>query len=285
MKAQLECIPCIMKQALNTARRATNDLVEIRTILAKTAEYVATLNLDTTPADASNYAYRVTSEVTGVSDPYEDDKKRYNELCLEKTPALRKAIDSADDPIRTAVRLAILGNVIDMGIGYSFDLEAELDRVLNTEFAIDDYGLFRRHIDGGGKRILYLGDNAGEIVFDRLLIERLIPEHEVTFVVKRGPIINDATMEDAKYVGLTDMVEVIDTGSNGIGVKWDAVSDAFLERYEASDIIISKGQGNFETNSERDKDTYFLLKAKCDCVAEVLGVSFGDIVFRKGPVR
>jgi len=273
-----------MKQAYNTAVRATDDRRLIRIVLDRTAEYVMKLDLDTTPADASNFAYKVTMEVTGNRDPYREDKRRFNDVCLGKVPELRKRLEDSPDPLKAAVRLAVLGNVIDMGIGYSFDLERELERFLHITLATDDYDVFRKRLDEGRKKILYIGDNAGEIVFDRMLVELLSRDHDVTFVVKGGPIINDATMEDAEYVGMTGVVEVIDTGSDGIGVKWSEVSDAFAERFKASDIVVSKGQGNFETLSDREKEIYFLLRAKCESVARVLGVDYGDVVFRKGPV-
>ena len=285
MKAQLACIPCIMKQAYNTAVRATNDEKCIRRILNRTAEYVVHLNLDVTPADASNFVYKITREITGNDDPYKEDKKKFNELCLNRIQEVREKIETSVDPLKAAAKVAILGNIIDMGIGYAFDLEAEMKRVLHEPFAIDDYDAFTKQLAEGMKHILYLGDNAGEIVFDRLFIEKLTRIHKVTFVVKKGPVINDATMEDADFAGMTSITTVIDTGSDGIGVKWSDASEEFLRSYETADLVISKGQGNFETMSDRKKSIYFLLRAKCDCVARELGVSAGDIVFKKGPLR
>ena len=282
MKAGLACIPCILKQAYNTAVRATEDEKKIRTILDYTAEYLKSVDLNTTPADASYFAYMITKKVTGLSDPYEEEKRRFNEICLEKIPKLKSKIESSGNPLKAAVKVAILGNIIDMGIGYSFDLDKEIKEVFNGVLAIDDYKDFIKQLEKGRKSILYLGDNAGEIVFDRMLVEKLIEEHEVTFVVKKGPVINDATMEDACFIGMTDCVRVIDTGSDGIGVKWSGVSDEFVEAYESADIIISKGQGNFETMSDVNKNIFFLLRAKCDSVARELGVSFGDVVFKRG---
>ena len=188
------------------------------------------------------------------------------------------------DPIRAAVKVAVFGNIIDLGIGLKFDLNKNLERVFKEKFAVDEYNDFKEQLDSGGKNILYLGDNAGEIVFDRLLVEQLIKDHNVTFVVKKRPVINDATVEDAEYTGMKDLVPIIDTGSDGIGIQWRTVSEEFLENYENADIIISKGQGNFETMSDKKGGIYFLLRAKCDCVARILGVKFGDIVFIKGPV-
>ena len=242
MKTQIECIPCIMKQAFNTAKLATKNPDEIRRILNITADFVKELDLCQTPADSSNFAYKITSEITGIADPYYEEKKKYNDFCLSLIPDLRRKIENSEDPLNSAIKVAIAGNIIDLGIGHKFDIQKSLKGILEGQFAIDDYEAFKELLDSGRKKILYLGDNAGEIVFDRLLVEKLEDKHDVTFVVKSGPVINDATMEDAQYVGMTEIVKVIDTGSDGIGVKWSAVSEEFMNYYTSSEIIISKGQ-------------------------------------------
>ena len=284
MNIELECIPCIMKQAFNTAKRSTDNPALVRKILYLTADYVKEIDFNQTPADASYYAYKITSEVTGCEDPYRDEKKEFNDLCLAMIPKIKKRIDDSKEPVHTAIKSAILGNLIDLGIGYTFDIESEFESILENPLDVDDYQEFKIILESGKKKILYLGDNAGEIVFDRLLIEKLKDTHDVTFVVKRGPIINDATIVDAEYVGMSDIVKVIDTGSDGIGVKWCSVSDEFMDSYTSADVVISKGQGNFETNSDKRDNIFFLLRAKCESVARKLGVKSGDIVFKKGPV-
>ncbi|MFA6470738.1 MAG: ARMT1-like domain-containing protein [Candidatus Latescibacterota bacterium] len=281
MKVENACIPCIMKQAYNTARRATSDQDVIRAIMNKAADHVKSISFDMTPADASNYVYEITKELTGIADPYFSEKQKYNQICRSMLPEIRKRIEASNDPLQAAVRVAILGNLIDLGIGLEFDLDKDLERVFTEPFAADDYESFAAFLKTGRKRILYLGDNAGEIFFDRLLVEKLCVEHTVTFVVKKGPIINDATLEDAQYAGITDLVKVIDTGSCGIGVKWSEASKEFMEEYQKADMIISKGQGNFETMSGKKGKKYFLLRAKCDSVAGMLGVSFGGIVIKE----
>ncbi len=282
MKTKIECLPCIMRQAYNTASRATKDPDIKRKIINLTADYVKELNLDQTPADSSLFVYRVTREITGIDDPYLTEKKMFNDFCLSMVTDLSLKIDNSEDPLYSAVKAAIAGNLIDLGIGHRFDIKSNLDNLFENQFAVDDYQDFVNLLVLGRKRILYLGDNAGEIVFDRLFIEKLAENHDVVFVVKRDPVINDATMEDAEYVGMTELVKVIDTGSDGIGVKWDSVSDEFMENYRSADIIISKGQGNFETMNDKPGNIFFLLMAKCDCVARELGVEYGDIVFKKG---
>lgn len=280
MKVELSCISCIMKQAYNTAKRATDNPVIIREIMNAVADYVKIMDMNTTPADASNYVYQITRQITGEKDPYRDEKKKYNDICKNMIPRLEKIIESSENPVKTAAKISVFGNLIDLGIGLKFDLEKDIDRVLNQPFAVDDYHKMRKILDRGRKRILYLGDNTGEIIFDSLLIKELSKNHDVVFVVKKGPIINDSTREDAEFAGITKMAKVIDTGSDGIGVKWSSVSDEFLDEYWKADMIISKGHGNFETMNERKGIFFFMLRAKCDNVAEELGVSFGDIVIK-----
>ena len=282
MKSRPGCIPCIMKQAYNTAIRATGDQHRIIEILNAAADHVKTIDMDCTPADNSNFVYEATERLTGVADPYGAEKKRYNDICLDMVPSLRRRIEYSIEPLHDAIKTALLGNIIDLGIGMTFDLDHEVEEVFRNPLAVDDYVAFRELLESGRKRILYLGDNAGEIVFDKLLIEELYHDHDVTYVVKSGPIINDATMDDADYVGMTGIVTVIETGSNGIGVKWSEASDAFKEQFASADLIISKGQGNFETVNDCAGTIFFLLKAKCDFVAEELGVKLGEVVFKKG---
>lgn len=282
MKTKPGCIPCIMKQAYNTAIRATSDQSHIKAILDAAADHCKTVSFDVSPADSSNFVYWKTTEITGHADPYEAEKKQYNDICMKLVPEIKKKIEYSVEPLHDAIRAAIFGNIIDLGIGMSFDIEKDIEHVFSTPLAIDDYLQFKQLLETGRKNILYLTDNAGEIVFDMLLIDELRHEHEVTAVVKSGPIINDVTMQDAEYVGLTDLVNVIETGSNGIGVQWSAVSDEFRNAFETADIILSKGQGNFETINECDGTIFFMLKAKCDFVADELAVELGEIVFKRG---
>ncbi len=284
MKGRTACIPCIMKQAYNTAIRTTKDEKIIREILDKTADYVKKIDLEKTPADLSNFVYRITSQITGIKDPYKEDKRKFNDICLGLYPKIKKEIYSTDDPLHYAIKASIYGNLIDLGIGLTFDIEKDILRIFSEELTVDDYDLFKKYLKEGTKKILILGDNAGEIVFDKLLVENLIENHDVTYVVKKGPIINDSTMEDAEYTGMKAVVNVIDTGSDGIGVKWDEASDTFINHFDSADIILSKGQGNFETVSGRSNNIFFMLRAKCDSVAKELGVLFGDIVFKHNPL-
>ena len=280
MKAEVDCIPCMFKQALNTARVVTDDTEVHREIMAKVAECVANLDIDQTPAAMSQPAYKIVSDVTGVSDPYESAKAESNETAMQLSEEFEEWVELTDDSLDAALHIAAAGNVIDLGAGHKFDIEKDVRELMEQPFAISSIERFRSELVPG-KKVLYLGDNAGEIVFDCLLVKQLLQHGvDVTFTVKSGPIINDATMIDAETVGMTDLVKVIETGGADIGVDWSNVSDEFRDAFENADIIISKGHGNFETCNERPENIYFLLKAKCELVAQMLGVQLGDIVFK-----
>lgn len=281
MKAKPDCIACMFKQALNTTRFVTDDPEVQRQVLFKVAEAVVRMSLDTNPAILSRPAYDAVYEVTGIRDPYKQAKAETNREALALEPKLREMIDQSDDPFETGLRLAAAGNIIDFGIGHQYELMPDILAILEHGFAINACEEFKKELVPG-RSLLYLGDNAGEIVLDRLFIEALKETGvDIVFSVKSGPIINDATMEDAEVSGMTSLVKVIETGSDDIGVNWDRASSEFIQTVKSADVILSKGQGNFETCASRKENIYFLLKAKCEAVARELGVKEGDIVFKR----
>ncbi len=280
MKSVPQCLVCMLQQALNTTRLVTDDEAVQKRVLARVAEVVRTCSLDPNPAFISKPVYDIVAEETGVADPYLAIKEATNREALRVLPRLEAMVDAAEDPLDAALHLAVAGNIIDLGIGHAFDIEKDAHAIMEQPFAIHDIDDFRAALRPG-VRLLYLGDNSGEIVFDRVLVERLLQTGaEVTFVVKSGPIINDALMADACMAGLTGIVPVIETGSNQIGIGWEEASEAFKQTYETADVILGKGHGNFETGSGLFGDRYFLLKAKCEVVARELGVRKGAIVFK-----
>lgn len=237
--------------------------------------------LDQTPAELSMAAYRAVRDLTGSPDPYARQKREHNEAALALLPALRERVAAAPDRLAAAVHAAVAGNVIDLGIGMSFDLDALAERALSVPLGRDDTPVLARALERAGT-VLYLADNAGEIAFDGLLIEEIGPER-VTLVVRGGPIINDATLEDARAVGLTEMCRVITTGCDWVGVPRARVGREFLDALERADLVISKGQGNFETLDDWDGPCVFLLLAKCPCIASELGVRTGEAVVAASP--
>jgi damage-control phosphatase, subfamily I len=213
-------------------------------------------------------------------DPYIKVKKQSNDLVLEMYPALKKLLIESENPYETALRLAIAGNIIDFGISNQYDLDATIDKVLKSDFAINHSSELKGALSTA-KTVLYLGDNSGEIVLDKLFIETIMHPN-LTYVVRGAPVINDATIDDARYVGMDTVADVITNGYDAPSTIVDKCSDEFKELFDCADVIISKGQGNLEgLLGKTDKEVYFLLMVKCDVIAEALKVKKGDFVVKK----
>lgn len=224
-----------------------------------------------TAPEFSRELHGILRSYTLNPDPYKRVKKENNDQALRMFPELENIIRQSKDPFDTALRLAIAGNIIDFAANDNFDLQATIDKVLNSEFAIDHSKQLKEAIENA-KTVLYLGDNAGEIVFDKLLIET-INHPDLIFVVRGAPVINDATMEDAEYIGMKDIVNVISSGYDAASTIPDKSSKQFQQYFRKADLIISKGQGNLEGLMPLNDDRIFsLLMIKCDVIAELLKV-------------
>lgn len=235
-----------------------------------------------TPPQIGSMIHSTIREVTGKKDPYREIKRLHNEQVLGIKRDLERLIDESSSPLPDALKLAAMGNLIDMGPERQWNEVGDIFRDFSKQTpSIFDYELFENSLETAGK-LLYLGDNAGEIVLDTILVELLRRETniDITYAVRGGPVINDATMEDASLVGMTDMVRVIDTGVDFPGIVPEACSDEFLYYYNSVDIILSKGQGNYESLSEADRNIFFLLQTKCPVIANKIGCSVGDIILK-----
>ena len=278
MKSDIECLYCMLKQAFNAVKLATDDKKLQRLVIDRTMDLIRQADLDLSPAANSTPVFHLVSEMTGNDDPFRNDKKQSNRQAMNLIPHIKHLLHKTSRPLEMLLHLAVAGNVIDLGIGLDFDFKSDLHSLLEMPFALDHTDLFRKEIRPG-RRLLYLGDNAGEIVFDKFLVEYLQSQGMIiTFAVKYGPIINDATIEDAEMTGLTKRTHVIETGGNDIGIQFDNVSREFADAFEQADVILAKGHGHFESCNAIQKNIYFLLKAKCDVVAAELGVKRGDSV-------
>ena len=216
-------------------------------------------------------------------DPYQEAKKQSNDLVLGMYPDLKEIVFKGDNQFETALRLAIAGNIIDYGIGNHFDLKGTIDKVLNSDFAIDNSVELKQALSEA-KTVLYLGDNCGEMVFDKLFIETIMHPNLI-YAVRGAPVINDATLDDAKYVGMDIVADVISNGYDAPSTILEHCSAGFMEAFDRADVIISKGQGNLEgLLGKTDKEIYFLLMVKCEVIADALGVRKGDFVVRKNKV-
>ena len=278
MKATLDCLECTLRQALRVVRCTTDDEALQRQVLDSVARSIPNLSLDDSPAIVSQIAYTETSRITGNPDPYNELKKSQNEFALGLEDEFRRRVQNSDDPLLTALHLSAAGNVIDLGIQHAdeIDILSAIAKTLEECFMIDHSDAFRESL-ANSKDLLFLLDNAGEIVFDKILIEELQKHTKVTAVVKGAPIINDVVMEDAVQVGLTDVCDVIDNGGAFIGSPPDLVPKSFLKRMKKADIILGKGHGNYETVDVFPGNVFLLLRAKCPLIAEHMGVELGQV--------
>jgi len=249
-------------------------------LLREVLRALGEMDLRQSPPVMAQRIHRLIREFTGRPDPYRAVKDRFNRLALEVYPQLKGRVERSANSLETAVRLAIAGNVIDMGVNNHLSDEQvheSIDHATEAPFEADLAAF--AEATSSAKSILYLADNAGEIVFDKLLIEQL-PLEKITVAVRGSPIINDATIQDAAAAGLTELVEVIDNGSDAPGTILDDCSEAFRRRFEKAELVIAKGQGNYETLSEAPKSIFFILKAKCPVIARDLGCQVGSLVLR-----
>jgi len=279
MKTYFDCIPCAVRQVLDAVRMITDDEAVQEKVLRESLGMWQKMDLQQSPPEMAQKIHRFLREATGVADPYYEVKQRYNRLAMEMVPELRKKMEQASWPFETAVRLAIAGNIIDFGVNSNIK-ESHVAETIQQSLTdpLDTQAVRQlQEAVAQARDILYLADNAGEIVFDRLLIEQM-PREKVTLVVRGGPILNDVLVEDAEMVGLTEMVEVIDNGSDAPGTVLDDCSDEFRRRFDEADMVIAKGQGNFESLNDAPRSIFFLLRPKCAVLARHLGCEIGRLV-------
>ncbi len=276
MKTILECVPCFIHHAVEIAELVTKDAAVQERVVREALKMAMSMRLDVPPPALARQLHAIAREVTGVDDPYYEAKQWSTRFALDILPQVRRKVETAPDPFEAAVKMAIAGNLIDFGATRKFSLdgvEERLDHAFAAHLAPPAVAGLRKAMNEA-RRILYLLDNCGEIVFDRLLIE--FHRDKITAAVRGGPILNDATLTDAHESGITDLVPVVSTGDRTPGILFETCSEEFLKLYGACDLVISKGQGNYETLDEQTgKPIFFLLKVKCPVVARALDVELG----------
>jgi uncharacterized protein with ATP-grasp and redox domains len=283
MKTTPECVSCFMKQALLATQQMTDDPDEAINALKRAAEFITSISREKSPAEYATPIAKAVRSCFDNENPFREEKRRYNAIALSVYDALVAYVHSSPDPLEAATRIAAAGNIMDLGIFANIDVEATVEQAKSTTWAITHIEHLKRDI-ATARHILYLGDNAGEIVFDRVLVE-VLPPHTVTFAVKSGPIANDVTREDAVQSGIDQVAEIIETGIDYMGVPLPLCSSGFLGAFRSADVIIAKGMANFETLSDVDANIFFILKAKCDSVAQEIGVKKEGIVLMAQEVR
>lgn len=279
MQTYIDCFPCFLRQTIIALRQVpVSQEIQLKTI-KDVLSIMQEADISKPPAHTTTFIHRLIRDRLG-RDPFKEIKYTYNNIAMGLYPGLKDRIKRSKDPLWTAARLAIAGNIIDFGIFTSIDIEKSVGQALEPRIAVDDYRRFRESVHTSDE-ILYLLDNSGEIVFDRLLIEELILSGKrVKAVVKGSPVLNDVTLEDALQINLTGLCEVIDNGSDAVGTVLEWTSPEFRQEVLKAGLIISKGQGNFETLTGTVEKTYFLFQSKCEVVSKELGLSPGSMLLK-----
>ena len=275
-----DCVVCSINGTLNLFKKGLLDSKYQEEILRRILEYYSKVDYNQLTISVGKQVKKIIQEVSGISDPFKPLKDKYNKKAIEYCKKYETSIKNDANPLNKSMRLAIAGNIIDFGPTHDFDVDKKIEEVFHAEFPIDDSTELFEEIKKA-KSILYLGDNTGEIVFDRLFLE-VINHNNLIFAVRHSPVLNDATMEDALFVGIDKVVsKVITNGDNAPGTLLNCVSDEFLDYFNSADLIISKGQGNFEGLSHiTNKNIFFLLTVKCKLIADEIGVKYGDCIIK-----
>ncbi len=290
MKVYPECLPCFALQALRAANRSTNDESLKWEILIEACRHIATFQQGMKPVEMAEIIYPLVSQKTGVFDPFETVKHETNQHALALYPFFKALVTESDRPIETAMKLAIIGNSVDFGVPQNHlkDLKTETLATLHESLAIDDTGDFLNLLSQSFS-LLLLADNSGEIVLDRLLLETIhshYPDLKITVAARDVPIINDVTLADIKEAGFPSFISAVSSGNRTPGVILEKANKKFLDVYHAADIIVSKGQGNYEgLSDDADDRVFFLLRAKCAIIARHVGVKEGAMIVKKGSVK
>lgn len=279
MKMKNDCLSCIFRQTLEAAKMATDDEKVVREILNEYAAMVPQLELEQTSPELVAEVKKIIEEKTGVVDPYKEFKEENIELALAYYPKCKKLIEESEDPLLSSLVMSAMGNSMDAGISLEVKLQENIKRALSDSFVCSDYDLFKQKLNKSNE-VLIVADNAGEAVFDKLLIKQLNKHQvEIYYAVRKEPILNDVTLKEAQRLGLDQECKLLTGGSGTPGLTLEKANQQFKKIFAKADLIISKGQGNLEGLSETARGIFFLLKAKCEFIAEFLQVDVGDLVF------
>jgi uncharacterized protein with ATP-grasp and redox domains len=280
MRIKPDCLACVFRQCLEATKLSNSDENKAFSALKAAASLIPSFNNSDTPMSITMAMHRMVRKELGIDDPYKEVKRDFNEKGAKAYPLLLQLMRSSQEPLETAIKIAIAGNIVDYALPIEKDLDKSLRLALESPLPMRDWQIFQEEL-GKSKNILYLLDNAGEIFYDKILIEHLVERgYEVTAVVRGGPAINDALLEDARFAGIDKLVRVLTTGLDTVGFILEQASQEFIRALDEADLIIAKGQANLESLDETEYPAFFLLKAKCHIIAELTGVEVGGIVFQ-----
>ncbi|MEI7475125.1 MAG: ARMT1-like domain-containing protein [bacterium] len=280
MKTYYDCVPCMLNSLISLFKQGIIEEKHHDSVIKESMKYYSNLNFSQSPLKVNRDLHSIVRQVCQNNDPYKPLKDKFNNEALNYLDKYTQRVQNSDNPFKIALKLAIAGNIIDFGPGHKFSVEDTVERVLNSKFINDDSDKLYEEIQKADK-ILYLLDNTGEIVFDSIFLN-VLNRPDIILAVRHSPILNDATMEDIKLIGLDKKYKVITNGDNAPGTLLSHVSEEFLQEFNTADLIISKGQGNYEgLSGVKDKNIFFLLMAKCKIIADELGANLGDFIIKK----
>lgn len=285
MKISYECGPCFLRQAKEAMDLSTDDENLKMELMEDIFNFLSdNFKLDTNSNSTGSTMHNMIKEKTGCRDPYHKEKIEGNEIALKYLPDVKKIIEQ-DDSLENYVKIAIIGNILDFGaFTLDDDIESVIKEALQKDLAVKDIEEFENSLKKHD-RVLYLVDNTGEIVFDKLLLAKIREyDLDITIAVKSEPILNDACMPEALDAGLDEFGEIVEIGCGTVGYVDSEISDEFREIFDSHEFIISKGMGNYEGLTEIDlsaKDVYFLLCAKCNTISRHIGANLHDMMLFK----
>lgn len=282
MNIHLECLPCFVKQTLSVLNMVNVDDSTRERVMREVLAKLSTVDFNQTPPEQAQEIHALIRDLCGNVDPYAAQKQADMVLALELYALIEPEVNNASNPFYAALQMAIAGNSLDHGVYHDLsyaEARAFLEQGLHTEIK-GELEELRARIERA-ETILFLGDNAGEIVFDRFLL-RQMQHKDVTYAVRGSAIINDALLPDAREAGIDKLVsKLIHNGDNAPGTVLHRCSSEFRRIFDAADLIIAKGQGNYETLSEHPANIFFLLKAKCPVVARHIGCEVGNALLHR----
>lgn len=287
MRYSLDCLPCLLQQGVRTARRHLETEEEQRYLLKKLAAEIALLDDNVSAPCIAQKMQKTLKEVLQNPDPYRKEKDYYNQEMLNLEGEFFQLVESADNPLTVALKLAAAGNFIDFGPGYDLSKDNVLKTIndsMEKEYSQEVFNLLDSALMEA-QTLLYLGDNAGEIVLDKIfirVIKTCYPDLRVYFAVRGEPVLNDVTEEDAYFVGIDTYADIISNGTDIPGTVIEHCSDSFVRVFSMADVIISKGQGNFESLYGTGRDNiYYIFLCKCNLFMERFGTHQNDLVLLK----
>jgi uncharacterized protein with ATP-grasp and redox domains len=289
LRSAPDCIPCAINQALRTARLAGVDEEVQMKALKRAVETLANEDLSQPPAVLATKALLASGEVYDQDDPYRAEKERTTQEALRLYHEIKPAVEAEMAGlgpvarISYAAKLAAAGNIIDFGVGSEFNIEATLKDTLENGFAVDHSAELYKAVRDADSFLL-ISDNAGEIVFDRFLIDEILAmDKQVMVSVRSEGILNDAVLKDAEIAGITEPTKIVETGTGSLGLMLDEASEEFREIFRSAGVVLSKGQANYETLNDVERSMYFILRIKCHVIGDGMGLPNGVSILMHKP--